>query len=120
MFLGVMHTSFNGDLSKWDVTNVMDMRRMFWGVIFFKRELCGAAWVHSQAKQTVMFEVSCGSILLTMCTTTTNLSVYSPRSKAELKTTVDTYLMLSPKHGKEKQESEESGSDVTINDDTPT
>ena len=66
MFLGA--TSFNGDLGKWDVSSVKDMYGMFWGASGFNRKLCGDAWVHSQAKKTIMFQdtsvVSCMHIHL--------------------------------------------------------
>ena len=47
MFCG--ETSFNGDLSNWDVSRVdnMDYWYMLHDATSFKRTLCGAAWVHS-------------------------------------------------------------------------
>ena len=95
MFLGA--TSFNGDLSKWDVSRVNDMHGMFLGATRFRRTLCGSAWVHSSAKQTVMFEGSSGSISSTVCTATTIPIVFSPQSRAELKSAVDAYLEYSVK-----------------------
>ena len=65
MFLDA--SSFNGDLEKWDVSNVKDMSGMFSGANFFKRKLCGAAWVHSNAKKTSMFAGSSGSISKEPC-----------------------------------------------------
>ena len=65
MFLGA--TSFDGDLTKWDVSNVRDMSGMFEGAKMFKRKLCGAAWVHSEAKKTTMFAGSLGSISRNFC-----------------------------------------------------
>ena len=37
MFLGA--ASFNGDISKWDVSSVEDMSAMFWGATFFNRDI---------------------------------------------------------------------------------
>merc|ERR1719353_287576 len=71
------------------------MDSMFRGAMSFTRKLCGSAWVHSQARKTVMFEGSSGSISRTVCTTTT--SAFSPQSKEELKEAVAAYLKLSPK-----------------------
>ena len=95
MFLGA--ASFNGDLSRWDVSSVKDMHAMFWGATLFKRKLCGVTWVHSEAKKTIMFSGTSGSISPTACAITTPTSVFSPQSKAELKSAVDAYLDLSPK-----------------------
>ena len=63
-------TSFDGDISKWDVSSVTNMDYMFWDATLFKRKLCGAGWVHSKARKTVMFAGSSGSIPETACTTT--------------------------------------------------
>merc|ERR1719353_1812646 len=71
------------------------MDSMFRGAMSFTRKLCGSAWVHSQARKTVMFEGSSGSISRTVCTTTT--SAFSPQSKEELKDAIAAYLKLSPK-----------------------
>merc|ERR1719174_446846 len=62
-------TSFNGDISKWDVSSVGNMDYMFWDATLFKRKLCGAAWVSSKAKKTIMFAGSSGSISDTVCAT---------------------------------------------------
>ena len=53
-------TSFNGDLSKWDVSSVTSMDYMFRDATSFKRKLCGAAWVRSKASKNDMFEGSLG------------------------------------------------------------
>merc|ERR1712224_375303 len=60
---------FNRDLSKWDVSSVTNMVGMFAGAKAFRRKLCGAAWVLSEAKRDRMFEKSRGSISTTVCTT---------------------------------------------------
>merc|ERR1719353_1634699 len=82
--------SFNRDISKWDVSSVSNMDSMFRGAILFTRKLCGAAWVHSKARKTVMFAGSSGSISKTVCTTTP--SAFSPESTEDLRIAVDGYL----------------------------
>jgi len=82
-------TSFNTDISKWDVSRVTSMDKMFNDAARFSRVLCGAAWVHSMASKGVMFEGSRGSISRTICTTT---PAFSPQSKEELNSAVDTYM----------------------------
>ena len=72
MFLAAK--SFNRDLSKWDVSSVANMDYMFWDATVFKRKLCGAPWVHSTARKTVMFAGSSGSIPETVCAASTATS----------------------------------------------
>ena len=60
--------SFNRDISKWDVSSVTNMGGMFLGATSSKQTLCGAAWVRSKASKTLMFVVSFGSISRTVCT----------------------------------------------------
>ena len=69
---------FNGDISKWDVSRVTDMEGMFSGATAFKQTLCGAAWVHSTATKTYMFEGSSGSISPTVCATHESVSSVTP------------------------------------------
>ena len=68
-------TSFNQDLSKWDVSSVSDMSSMFQGASSFNQKLCGTAWVNAWSDAKVnkdhMFFGSKGSISQTACTTTT-------------------------------------------------
>merc|ERR1719271_1462723 len=59
-------TSFNGDISKWDVSKVSDMWDMFKSASKFAQTLCGA-WKASTAKMAVnrkreMFKGSSGKI----------------------------------------------------------
>ena len=87
--------SFNGDVSKWDVSRVKDMYGMFWNsksfnciishwdvsrvsnmnfmfmdAASFQQKLCGAAWVHSKARKMRMFAGSSGSISRIACSLT--------------------------------------------------
>ena len=55
-------TSFNGDLSSWDVGQVTRMVSMFAGATSFNRQL-GGKWSASTASQTHMFVGSGGSIV---------------------------------------------------------
>merc|ERR1712032_191570 len=64
--------SFNQDLSKWDVSRVTDMDSMFKGADSFQQTLCGAAWVNSKATKIDMFDMSPGSISKTVCETPTS------------------------------------------------
>ena len=121
MFQGA--TSFNGDISNWQVSNVLNMNNMFRDATSFNHKLCGERWVHSEATTTSMFAGSTGSISKQVCNTrpvsteacdmgTTNrprrstidhrLSHDLPShlavitTKDELKTAVQTYLILCP------------------------
>ena len=60
--------AFNWDLSKWDVSSVTDMQSMFESSAF-QHQLCGDAWINSEADKTDMFTDSPGSISSTVCTT---------------------------------------------------
>ena len=70
-FMFMKTSAFNVDISKWYVSSVTNMDSMFWEAISFKRKLCGDAWVHSTASKRRMFRASSGSILRTVCTSTT-------------------------------------------------
>ena len=53
--------SFNADLSKWDVSKVTNMAKMFKGASSFAQTLCGA-WFASTANKEDMFEDSSGRV----------------------------------------------------------
>ena len=55
-------SSFNQDISKWDVSRVTNMFSMFNGASSFKQTLCGVAWRASKASKAEMFEGSHGRI----------------------------------------------------------
>ena len=59
---------FNVDISRWDVSRVSFMDKMFLHATSFKQQLCGAAWVRSRASKIEMFVGSYGSISQTVCT----------------------------------------------------
>ena len=102
MFFGAK--VFNIDLSKWDVSNVKNMDSMFKSAVSFKQELSGAAWVHSKANKKHMFADSSGSIVVMFKPSlTTSEAAYataptfSPHSKEELKSAIDTLIQMSPR-----------------------
>ena len=76
-------SSFNNDISKWDVSSVTNMNSMFFEATSFKRNLCGAAWVHSTASKKGMFTASRGSVLRKVCTFTTTRKDVTRRSLTE-------------------------------------
>ena len=53
--------SFNGDISKWDVSRVTDMGNMFNGAESFDQTLCGM-WKSSTAYKDHMFDGSPGGL----------------------------------------------------------
>ena len=54
-------SSFNVDLSKWDVSSVNSMIQMFASASSFEQTLCGA-WMDSKAEKDGIFEGSAGRI----------------------------------------------------------
>jgi surface protein len=70
-FMFMNAPAFNVDISKWDVSRVTNMDSMFWEAISFKQKLCGDAWGHSTASKKGMFTGSRGSISREVCTSTT-------------------------------------------------
>ena len=95
--------SFQGDISKWDVSKVINMDYMFMHASSFKQQLCGEAWILSNATKKLMFEGSPGSISRSMCTSTptiatTAIRAFSPQSKSELKSAINACIRLFP-HG---------------------
>ena len=59
--------NFDCDISKWDVSSVTNMDQMFLNAVSFKQQLCGVAWVNSEASKSQMFLGSSGSIAQTVC-----------------------------------------------------
>merc|ERR1712032_1285161 len=80
-------SAFNQDLSKWDVSAVIDMGSMFRDASAFERELCGDAWVNSKADKRDMFTGSSGSISSAVCNTAE--PAFTPQSKSELQDAVN-------------------------------
>ena len=58
---------FNSDMSKWDVSRVTYMGYMFYDASSFNQKLCGEAWVNSKADKLYMFSGSPGSRSMTVC-----------------------------------------------------
>ena len=88
MFNGA--AAFNGDISKWDVSEVTDMSYMFWLAKSFNQRLCQPPWVKSKANKLEMFTGSSGSIWRRLCRTTFP-------SRDALERAVVACLKLSPK-----------------------
>ena len=55
-------TSFNVDISKWNVPGVTNLSNMFYGATSFNQTLCGIAWLNSTANTHRMFLGSKGRI----------------------------------------------------------
>ena len=72
-------TSFNGDISKWDVSKVIIMTSMFASAKSFEQQLCRDPWVYSKASKKSMFTGSFGSISSQVCTLTTARQYLSRR-----------------------------------------
>merc|ERR1712032_1308776 len=54
--------SFNGDISDWDVSRVIHMQNMFDSAACFAQTLCGDSWITSTADKNGMFDGSSGRI----------------------------------------------------------
>merc|ERR1712151_1487228 len=70
---GMFHhaRSFGGDISTWNVSSVKDMDNMFKEAVAFTQQLCTPAWVDSTATKDQMFNGTSGSISPSTCTITT-------------------------------------------------
>ena len=70
-------TSFNGDISKWDVSKVITMEKMFSGASSFAQTLYGA-WYTSAANRDGMFDGSSGKISMLPSNSKKNTAVETP------------------------------------------
>ena len=72
---GMFHqvNAFNCDLSIWDVSSVTNMDDMFLNAVSFNQKLCGANWFRSKANKEDMFEGSHGTMRWAACTSATTL-----------------------------------------------
>ena len=82
---------FNCDLSKWDVSSMTNMDDMFLNAASFNQKLCGASWVRSKASKNDMFDGSSGSISRRVCTSIPDreLIVRVPTSTPFIASTID-------------------------------
>jgi len=98
-------SSFNGDISKWDVSRVTSMEDMFLDATSFKQALCGAAWVHSDARQDGMFRRSFGSISQRVCPSIRITNKYNRGFERDLiqRTSTTAITLTCPKCGKFKK-----------------
>ena len=55
-------TSFDGKISNWNVSSVTCMNQMFYRATAFTQRLCGESWLRSTATKTSMFEGLSGPI----------------------------------------------------------
>ena len=97
MFQGA--TLFNGDISQWEVSSVINMEHMFRNAASFKQNLCGVRWVHSMASKKDMFVGSPGSISSEVCRPVLGMSLPQQRnfvSRKDLKSAVDNYKCEKP------------------------
>merc|ERR1712113_378730 len=85
-------TSFNVDISKWDVSSVTSMSRMFEEASSFTRTLCGE-WFTSKANKEGMFEGSLGRVCQ-----------FTPESKEELKAAIVECLESPKKKGRKSSQ----------------
>merc|ERR1719174_2142511 len=81
-------SSFNGDISKWEVSRVTDMCDMFSRASSFTQTLCGA-WYTSIALQDRMFDGSSGRICKTAISPKKRVRGWAPESISELRDVVD-------------------------------
>merc|ERR1712110_567714 len=83
-------SSFNGDLSKWDVSSVTTMLGMFYRASSFAQTLCGA-WRTSTAVKIHMFIFSRGRLCLSTSTrsTTTSMTTNTPTTTTSTTTSTD-------------------------------
>ena len=77
-------SSFNNDISEWDVSSVNNMDHMFYIASSFKQTLCGDAWVHSKASKKMMFTGSPGSLLREVCTDSRQYATRRPLTDRKL------------------------------------
>ena len=80
--------SFNGDVSEWNVGKVTTMYQMFLGASAFTQTLCGR-WYESTANKVEMFDGSSGKICSAPTTTTGMSTDYTCVAK-------DCYTVLDP------------------------
>ena len=69
-------SSFNGYISQWDVSKVKSMEEMFFGAASFKQKLCGE-WYTSEADQYGMMDESSGRICKTSSKKTNSIRTLS-------------------------------------------
>merc|ERR1712032_265688 len=81
-------SSFNGDISEWDVSSVTDMEKMFYGAASFKQTLYGA-WYTSTADKDSMFTDSSGKIRKAPPNTEKTKPAWAPESNAELRDSIE-------------------------------
>ena len=60
-------SSFNSDISKWNVPRVISMNGMFFEATSFNQKLCGANWINSKASMESMFKGSSGRLSQEVC-----------------------------------------------------
>ena len=82
MFLSAV--AFSCDISKWDVSSVINMDYMFRETVSFDRKLCETFWFHSKASKIGMFGDSPGSIPRTECASVPYANMHRPVTKREL------------------------------------
>merc|ERR1719362_2172751 len=83
-------SSFNGDISEWDVSSAINMDKMFYNASSFAQTLCGK-WLTSKAIKQEMFVGSSGEICATKTATsfTTTSTKWAPDSNEELRGVIE-------------------------------